>query len=81
MDKAPSHRAPRGARAGRRPSPATDSLGLAAPQQDFPLISARGEQTGSEELVPNPSWAGSCDGGWQGTQENRDAPDRGRRLG
>lgn len=56
-------------------------LTLAAPEQDFPLISAREEQTGSKELVPNPSWAGSCDRGWQGTQENRDAPDRGRKLG
>lgn len=76
MDKAPSHRAPRGGRAG---CPASDSLGLAAPEQDFPLISVRGEQTRSGEIVPNPSWAGSCDGGWQGIQENRDALDKGRK--
>lgn len=56
MDKAPSHMAPRGIRAGCRPSPASDSLraslGQAAPEQAFPLIAALGSRHRAGSLSP-----------------------------
>lgn len=50
MDKAPSHMAPQGGRAGLRPSPASDSLGLAAPEQAVPLTASLGSRHGAGSL-------------------------------
>lgn len=50
MDKASSHMAPPGGRAGCWPSPASDSLGLAAPEQAVPLIADLGSRHGAGSL-------------------------------
>lgn len=49
MDKAPSHTAPQGGRAGLWPSPACDSLGLAS-EQAVPLTASLGSRHGAGSL-------------------------------